>query len=254
MDSWDQISVCVITLNEEKNLDRCLASVAPCGEIIVVDSGSTDHTESVARRHGARWFVHPWSGFAAQRRFAAEQADRPFILFLDADEWLGPGLRGEISRLLEHPDAGRRALEFRRISTFLGRQIRHGDWSNDHVVRLAPRGKFSWEGLEPHPYLLPDACETLRCRQPLHHFPYAGLEIFRKKSESYARIWAEEARARGLRGTRAVGVLRAAWRFFRGYLLKAGFLDGKAGWEIALQNTRMVYQKYVFLSRKAPPA
>jgi glycosyltransferase involved in cell wall biosynthesis len=244
---WSQVSVCVVTLNEEENLERCLASVAPCGEVIVVDSGSTDGTRAVAERFGARWFERHWEGFGPQRTFAAGHATRPFVLFLDADEWLGSELREEIGVELARPEAASRLWVLKRQSEFLGRTIRHGDWSGDEVARLGPRGRLIWRGAEPHPRLEGAGLDSRRLRAPLRHRPYRDLETFRRKIESYARTWAGEARRNGQRGSRAVGTLRAAWRFARGFLLRGGFLDGRPGWVIAAQNARMVYLKHFFL-------
>jgi len=245
---WDRISVCVITLNEEENLARCLSSVVPCGEIVVVDSGSSDGTRGVADRFGAKWLSHPWAGFAAQRTHAAEAAQLPWVLFLDADEWLGPELRDEVGRAVASDDAS--ALwQFRRESRFLGRTIRHGDWSKDYVSRLAPRGRWVWRGTEPHPRLEAPGLPRRCFRHPLKHTPYRDLATFQKKIESYARTWADEASRSGAQGSPLVGRLRASWRFLRGYFLRGGFLDGRPGWVIAMQNARMVYLKHLFLSR-----
>lgn len=246
---WDRVSVCIVTLNEEENLARCLGSVAPCGEIVVVDSGSTDGTRAVAERFGARWLSRPWSGFAAQRTHAADEASLPFVLFLDADEWLGPELRGEVGLALQAPDAATSIWIFRRQSEFLGKVIRHGDWSGDYVARLAPRGRAVWRGAEPHPRLEAPDLMSRTFRNPLNHRPYRDISIFSRKIESYAQTWANEAARAGARGGRVEGTLRAGWRFFRGFLLRGGFLDGWPGLIIARQNARMVYLKHFFLSR-----
>jgi len=245
----DRLAVCVVTLNEEANLARCLGSVAPCGEIIVVDSGSTDGTRAVAERFGARWLTRAWDGFGPQRAHAADAATRPFVLFLDADEWFEPTLRDEVGAFLECPGAEKRVGVFRRESEFLGRVIRHGDWAGDFVARLAPRGVTHWAGAEPHPRLEAPGLRPHRFRQPLRHRPYRDLDNYTQKIEGYARTWATEAARARTRGRPWQGILRGAWRFFRGYVLRGGFLDGRAGWVIARQNARMVYLKHLFLSR-----
>lgn len=246
---WDRLAVCVVTLNEEENLARCLGSAVPCGEIVVVDSGSTDGTRAVAERFGARWLTRAWTGFGPQRAHAAAATGRPFVLFLDADEWLGAGLRAEIESVLGDPGAGKTLGVFRRESEFLGRVIRHGDWSGDYVARLAPRERARWIGAEPHPRLDAAGLVPRRFQNPLHHRPYRDLANFTQKIESYARTWAEEAARAGGRGRRWEGVLRAGWRFVRGFVLRSGFLDGGPGLIIARQNARMVYLKHLFLSR-----
>ncbi|MBX7158533.1 MAG: glycosyltransferase family 2 protein [Verrucomicrobiae bacterium] len=246
-DSWSQISLCVITLNEEKNLSDCLASVKGCGEMIVVDSGSTDGTQAIAESFGAKWTVKPWKGFAQQRREAELLASKPFVFFLDADERVSEALHGEISDLLQRPQAEQRLYHMQRQSEFLGRKIRHGDWKRDWVARLAPRGKTEWQGREPHPYLTGKGLKVYYCQNTLKHFPYPDVSVFFKKSDSYARTWAKEAYHSGKRGGQGMGWARAVWRWVRGYLLRGGFLDGRAGWVIAWHNARMVRLKYLFL-------
>ena len=236
--SWDQVSVCVITLNEEANLPRCLASVVPCGEIVVVDSGSTDRTREIAETYGAKWFVRNWAGFAKQRQFAEQQCTRDFVLFLDADEWLSDDLHREIGELLAANDAGTRMYALRRRSEFLGRQIRHGDWKNDWVTRLAPRGQTEWRGAEPHPYLASSSLTRRPCGSPLFHRPFRDLEQFRAKNEVYAALFAAP------RGNRMTAISHSIWRFVRGYIFRAGFLDGAPGFILAREYSRMVHLKY----------
>ena len=245
---WQQISVCVITLNEEKNLEKCLTSVQGCGEIIVVDSGSRDDTQKIAASFGAHWITKPWRGFAQQRREAEVQATKPFVLFLDADEQVSEALQQEISVLLQKPQAAQRLYFFLRKSEFLGKRIHHGDWKKDWVARLAPRGKTRWEGREPHPYLKSPELQNYYCQKLLFHRPYENVSIFVQKSELYAKIWAQEAYRAKLKGGKVTGLLRAIWRWVRGYLFRGGFLDGYPGWLIAKQNARMVWLKYLFLS------
>lgn len=247
--AWSQISVCVITLNEEKNLSDCLASVKGCGEIVIVDSGSTDGTRTIAESYGAKWTVRPWKGFAQQRQEAELLASKPFVFFLDADERVSDALHAEIADLLQQPEASQRLYRMRRQSEFLGRKIQYGDWKKDWVARLAPRGKTEWQGKEPHPYLTGKGLETYDCKNTLKHFPYPDVSVFFQKSESYAKTWAQEAYQSGKRGGRGIGFLRAIWRWVRGYLLRGGFLDGRAGWIIAWHNSRMVRLKYLYLSQ-----
>ena len=246
--NWQQISVCVITHNEEKNLESCLESVKGCGEIIIVDSGSVDGTQKIAEHYGARWMTKEWQGFAQQRRAAEQLATKPFVLFLDADEEVSKELYKEISILLQQSQAEHRVYLFLRKSEFLGRRICHGDWKKDWVARLAPRGKAQWEGREPHPYLKSKSLEVYRCQSPLFHRPYENLFVFTQKIESYAKIWAQEAYQTREKGGKVKGFFRAFWRWGRGYFFKGGFLDGYPGWLIAKQNARMVWLKYLFLS------
>ena len=247
-EAWDRVSVCIVTLNEESNLERCIESVSPCGELIVVDSGSTDQTREIAERFGVKWFVRDWDGFAKQREFAEQQATREFVLFLDADEWLSAELRTEIAELLALESSGRQIFALRRHSEFLDRPIRFGDWKNDWVTRLIPRNRARWSGVEPHPYLVSKELSLHRCRYPLYHRPYRDEATFRAKLDSYARTWAKDAFQNGMRGGTLTGLSRGTWRFIRSYILRGGFCDGHPGFLIARGNAAMVRRKYFYLS------
>lgn len=244
-----QLAVVVPTLDEERNLPACLGSVAPCGQIVVVDSGSTDGTRRVAEGFGAVWTEKKWEGFAAARDAGRKLCDKPFVLFLDADETLSPGLRQEIAAAIRGPSAGETLFGFRRVSEFLGKTIRHGDWKNDRVYRLCPAARASWVGDEPHPRLDGAGLRQVMLRGELGHRPYRDEAQFAKKIESYAAT-AAEAAAKGGAGAPwcGEGFFRAWWRWCRCYLLRGGFADGYAGRVIARENARMVRLKYQHLS------
>jgi glycosyltransferase involved in cell wall biosynthesis len=252
--AWERVSVIIPTLNEERNLPACLASVQPCGEVIVVDSGSNDGTRALVQQKGGVWLEKAWEGFAAARRAGEAVATREFVLFMDADERVSPELRREIAERIHSGEAAKEYLHIRRVSRFLGRKILRGDWSNDWVSRFAPRGCCTWEGLEPHPYLRVENLPRRRCAGVLEHEPYRDIDVFSKKIESYARTWAAESEGRGVRLSRwrllVAGAARAGWRFGRGLVLKRGLLDGRPGLVIAQQNARMVWLKYYFLAQR----
>lgn len=139
------ISAVVICGNEEAGIRECLASVAWCDEIVVVDSLSTDRTVEIARTFTPRVFERAWPGYVAQKNFAIEQATREWVFSLDADETCTPELRAAIERALENPGETV-AFRVRRLVHYLGRWIRHCGWYPDWKTRLVLRGKARWEG------------------------------------------------------------------------------------------------------------
>ena len=129
----------MITKNEEANIGPCLDGLAFCDERIVVDSGSTDRTIALAQQKGARVFTHDWQGFGKQKNVALSLASGDWVLSVDADERVSPALAREI----EHAVADGRAdgYEIPRLSSFVGREMRHSGWFPDYVLRLFRRGK-----------------------------------------------------------------------------------------------------------------
>jgi glycosyltransferase involved in cell wall biosynthesis len=244
-----KISACLITLNEERNLPRCLKSVAPLvDEIVIVDSGSTDGTLEIAREFGARVLHQPWLGYVAQKNLALDRATHPWVLSIDADEEISPELAAAIERIRSGPDPESNGFQFSRIVFYRGRWIRHGDWYPDRLVRLFCRDQARFTGGRVHEKLeIPGEHPLLPGH--LHHFTYAGPADRAARCARYAELWAQSAYEAGKRAYAWSGILHAKARFLKGYFLKLGFLDGGVGWEIALGNAREVWLKYRLLRK-----
>lgn len=250
-----RLSACIITFNEADRLADCLASVAFCDEVVVVDSGSTDATVAIARQAGARVFERPFEGFRSQKQFAIEQASHDWVLCLDADERVDDALRASI--LAEQALGFEHAAGYRfaRLSNYFGRFLRHGNAYPDRVLRLFDRRRGGWRGnREVHEAATVDGpVRTLA--GDLLHFPYRSLEQQLAKTQRYARMMAEHDFKRGRRASLTGLVLSPAWRFWRGYLLRAGFLDGWHGLVYAYVRANYVRQKTIMLwmlQRKQP--
>jgi glycosyltransferase involved in cell wall biosynthesis len=248
-----KISACLITLNEERNLPRCLKSVASLvDEIVVVDSGSTDRTLQLAADFGARIVQQPWLGYVGQKNFALDRATHDWVFSLDADEEISPELAAAIARIKADPAAEAPAAphgyRVSRIVFYRGRWIRHGDWYPDRLVRLFRRAEARFTGGRVHEKLeLPGTHPILPGH--LHHFTYENPADRAARSAHYATLWAESAREQGRRASAWSGPAHALGRFARGYFLKRGFLDGAAGWDVALGNAREVRLKYALLRK-----
>jgi len=250
-----KISACVITFNEERNLERCLKSVAPLAdEILVVDSGSTDATLDIAAKYGARVVLQDWLGYVGQKNFALAQALHSWVLSIDADEEISPELAASIARLkgtavrstaADAPGAPN-GYEVSRIVFYRGQWIRHGDWYPDRLVRLFRRTEARFSGGRVHEKLeLPGEHPILPGH--LHHFTYEDASDRNDRCARYAALWAQSAREQHRCAHLWSGPVHALARFGKGFLLKGGFLDGAIGWDIAVGNAREAWLKYHLL-------
>jgi glycosyltransferase involved in cell wall biosynthesis len=248
-----KITACLITLNEERDLPRCLKSIgALADEIVVVDSGSSDRTAEVAQKFGARVIAQDWLGYVSQKNFALTQALHPWVLSLDADEEISGELAEAIAQVKADPAADAPGAPngylFSRMVFYRGRWIRHGDWYPDRLVRLFRRAEARFAGGRVHEKLeLPGRHPILPGH--LHHFTYDHDMDRAERCGRYAALWAQSAHEQGRKAHAWSGPLHAAVRFARGYVLKGGFLDGPVGWDIAAGNAREVRMKYDLLRK-----
>lgn len=241
------LSVALIAKNEESNLPRTLASVGWANEIVLVDSGSTDRTEHIAREYGARFFIETWKGFGAQKNSAIAKCTSDWVLSLDADEEVSPQLAEEIRRLLESPPPYDTWLLPRR-NYFLGRWIRHGGYYPDRKLRLFRRGAAQFEERSVHETIRRSR-RSGRLRGALIHHAYPTLEAYIEHMNRYSTLGAEQAAARG-RTSRSM--LSFWWKvcvnpvatFQYNYFLRGGFLDGREGLLLHLYHSVYVSWKY----------
>lgn len=241
------ISVVMITHNEEKRLEAALRSVREIAdEIVVVDSESTDITVRIAERHGARIFLRKWTNYADQKNFGNEQAAGPWILSLDADERVSPELRRELLALKTAPEAGYAAFSMPRQVYYLGRWIRHSGWYPDRRPRLFLRGRARWEGDFVHEALVIDG-PAGRLDGPLHHFTYASIADHAARINRFSGLGAQKLYARGTKGRLIHLALLPPARFLKSYVLRLGFMDGYPGLVIAALNGYAIFLRYAKL-------
>jgi glycosyltransferase involved in cell wall biosynthesis len=228
------LSVAVVTLNEAANLRRCLGSVGELAEeIVVVDSGSDDGTQDVAREFGARVFQQVWLGFRDQKNVALSHCTRPWVLNLDADEELSPELRASIRRFFEGDHERSAGAIFSRKVLFMERWITHGDWYPDRKLRLFRRDRARWAGTAGHDRVEVDGPATV-LDGDLLHYSYPDIRSYISKINSFSDSHLDEAVAAGRRWSLAENLARPIWRFFRAYGMRRGFLDGFPGLWIAV--------------------
>jgi glycosyltransferase involved in cell wall biosynthesis len=240
------LSVVVITKNEEAVIRRCLQSVAWADQIVVVDSGSSDRTLDICRELGAKVYATAdWPGPGPQRNRAIDRSNGEWVLALDADEWVSDELRREIEDVMRAPGVSV-AFRIPRRSSYCGRYMRHSGWWPDYVSRLFKRGGARFGGGIVHDHLVVDgSLGTLQ--HNLMHEAFVDLEEVLDKVNSYSTWGARALAEKGKRSGIASAIGHGLWTFFRTYLLKAGFLDGRLGFVLAVSNAEGAYYKYLKL-------
>ncbi len=240
------LSVVIITRNEQAAIRRCLESAACAGEIVVLDAGSTDETARIARECGAQVHVSSdWQGFGPQKNRALDLVTGDWVLSLDADEWISPELRTEIERVLAAP-GGHAAFRMPRLSSYCGRFMRHSGWWPDHVTRLFRRGQARFSDDMVHERLIVNGTVgTLH--EPLLHEAIRDLGDALVKMNAYSTAGAMMQLERGKTASLPGAVWHGAWTFFRTYVLRAGFLDGREGFMLAVSNAEGAYYRYLKL-------
>ena len=239
------ISVVLITKNEEASLRRCLDSVKWADEIVVLDSGSTDATVQICREYTQRVYETDWPGFGPQKNRALARAGGEWVLSLDADECVSPELREEIMAIVS--GSGKfDAYAIPRLSSYCGRFMRHGGWWPDYVTRLFRRGKGHFSDDLVHEKLMVDGT-TGRMKNHLDHHAFDDFEEVLRKINEYSSASACMLRERGRSGSLSQALAHGFWAFFRTYVLRAGFLDGRHGFMLAVSNAEGTYYRYLKL-------
>lgn len=241
------LSACLITLNEADRIGDCLDSLAFCDEIVVVDSGSSDGTREIATARGARVIERAFDGYRAQKDFAVSQARHDWVLCLDADECVTPALRASIQAVRDAGFADAAGYRFARATEYFGVFLRHGNAYPDRVLRLFDRRRGGWRGTrEIHEHATVDgAVHTLAGE--LEHRAYRCLDDQLARLRRYAGMMAQHMHESGRRARWYNLFLNPGWRFFRGYLLRAGFLDGWRGLLYACVEADYVREKFARL-------
>jgi len=244
--SGTRISVVLITLNEAQNIRACLASVRWAEEIVVLDSGSSDETLAICREFTDKIHVdRDWCGFGIQKNRALAHATGDWVLSVDADERVSESLRDEILATVRAP-GDHHAFAIPRRSSYCGRFMRHGGWWPDYVARLFRREtcRFS-DDLVHERVMHPGAAGRLHA--PLEHITYRNLEQMLGKLNHYSSAGAENLAAKGRRGGLGRAITHGLWMFLRTYILRAGFLDGREGFMLAVSNAETTYYRYLKL-------
>ena len=237
------LSVIIITKNEESMIRECLQSVSWADEIIVVDSGSTDNTVAICTELGAKVHVRDWPGYGPQKNRALNLATGDWVLSLDADERISPELRNEIRAALADPRE-HHAFRIPRSSSYCGRIIRHSGWWPDYVTRLFKRGHARFSDDRVHEHLIVEG-KTATLKQPLRHEAFRSLEQVLQKLNDYSTAGAIMLRQQQRTASLGIAIFHGLWTFIRTYFLRAGFLDGREGFMLAVSNAEGTYYRYL---------
>ncbi len=224
------VSLVIITLNEEKNIERCINSAVWCDDVVVVDSYSTDSTVAVSKNLGARTFVEKWKGYGQQKDFAVKQAKHDWVLSLDADEALSPQLSEELHRLVKN-GLNHDAYEMPRLSNYMNRWIYHGGWYPDYQTRFFNRTQAHWIPSAVHERV--EAKSKGRLRSPLFHWPFKSLEHQVDKNNKYSSLGVVELKKNGQRFSPFRLIFKPIGKFIETYFFKLGILDGWPGLIVA---------------------
>ena|SRR5215467_5634010 len=238
----NRISFCMITRNEEKNLARALESITGVAdEVVVVDCGSADRTQEIARAGGAKVFYRSWSNFGDQRNYAAAQAKNDWVFALDADEALGDKLRHTLLDWKQQvPQFS--VYEVPRLAQYLGGWIRHSGWYPNHQSRLYQKSAAHYEGIVHEALVFGE--KRGRLKGHLLHYTIGTFPEHEQKVEEYSTLAARKMFEQGRRSWRAALWLATPWAFFQSFVLRAGFLDGHRGALIAQMAARSARLKF----------
>ncbi len=233
----------VLTFNGEKHLAECLASLEFCDEILVVDSNSTDRTRDIAAAAGVRLLTRSWEGPGPQFIYAFQQIQTPWIFSLDQDEIASKELINSVRNALM---AGQDLAGYYcpRRSFYFDRFLKHSGWYPDRLLRLFRNGRMKVKVSGPH-YSFHPTGPTGKIAGDIIHYPYADMGEHLHKINYYTALSAKELHEKGYKGGLGTAIGHGLARFVKIYILRRGFLDGKAGLILALHGFYYAFLKYI---------
>lgn len=244
-----QISVVIITLNEERNIKRCLDSIVDVAdEIIVIDSFSTDSTKEICNKYPVNFIESEWKGYSASKNFGIEQSSHSYILSIDADEEISKYLKESI--LKEKLKGLTGAYSFNRLSNYCGKWIRHGDWYPDRKMRIWNKADGIWVGDIHEKTQLKKDVKVKHLKGDLNHYSYYNISEHIRQIDKYSSLSAKELFEKNKKAGFIKLRISPFIQFIRSYFLKLGFLDGFSGLAIAVITAFGTFLKYAKLKEK----
>ncbi len=239
-----ELSVIIITKNEAQNIRRCLESIKWANEIIIVDSGSDDDTIAICREYTNNIIETDWVGYGKQKNRALSFATKDWVLSLDADEQVSAALKVSIEAILVSPEKFV-AYTIKRPIVFLGKIIKYACGA-DHTVRLFKRGQARFTDDIVHETIKVDG-KIGKLNSPIFHYSFADVATVIEKMNKYTSLVATQRAAAGKKSSIFKAITHAIWMFIKVYLLKAGFLDGRAGFILSVTFAEGAYYRYIKL-------
>lgn len=244
-----QLSVAIITFNEEKNIARCIDSVKPVAdEIVVVDSFSTDKTKAICIEKKVRFIEHKFDGHIEQKNWALTQVEHQYVLSLDADEALTPELQAEILKIKNNCEHD--GYSFNRLTNFCGTWIKYCGWYPDKKLRLWDITKGQWGGMNPHDKVIMHKGSSVKhINKDILHYSFYTVEQHLKQIEYFTDISSKAAFEKGKTSNNFIIFYKSTFKFFRDYILKLGFLDGYYGFVVCKNSAYAKKLKYSKLKK-----
>ncbi|MBK7173281.1 MAG: glycosyltransferase family 2 protein [Bacteroidales bacterium] len=243
-----ELSVVIITLNEEKQIAHCIDSVqGVADEILVLDSFSTDRTEAICREKGVNFVQHAFDGYIEQKNRALSLARFDFVLSLDADEALSDELRISIAEVKKQPLV--KGYSMNRLNNYCGKWIRHCGWYPDKKLRLVDRNHARWEGTNPHDELKLQSGQIIHLKGDLLHYSYHSIKGHVAQANHFTDISAQAMFEKGLKAPIWRLLVNPTLMFLKSYVLKQGYLDGFYGFTISLISAHATFLKYAKLKQ-----
>lgn len=241
------LSVVIITFNEEKNINRCIDSVKEVAdEIVIVDSFSSDRTKEICLEKGVSFFEQKFLGHIEQKNFAITKCTNNIVLSLDADEALDKDAILEISKIKENWDADGYLLN--RLTSYCGKWIKHCGWYPDKKLRIWDTTKGSWGGVNPHDrYILQEGSSTKSLNGKILHYSFHSISQHLQQINFFTDISSQAAYEKGQRASYFDLLIKPVVKFYRDYLLHLGFLDGYYGFVICVNSAHAKFLKYTKL-------
>jgi len=242
-----RISAVILTLNEERNIGRCLRSLeGVVEEVIVIDAFSKDKTEEICATHNVRFIQREWAGYSAARNFGIQQANYSYIFFVDADEALSEELRLHLLSIKGQLEGG---YAVNRLTNYCGQWIRYGGWYPDRKLRLVPKGKANWdENVHVHePLVLEKGTPMKVLKGDLLHYTCYTVSEHIERVHCYSSLGAKQWFEKGKKAYGYKLLFSPMMKFLKMYVLKRGFLDGYYGYIIARISAQAVFFRYAKL-------
>lgn len=245
----EKISAVIITLNEEKNIARCLQSLEGIAdEIVVVDSGSTDKTEEICKNFGVNFVKQKWLGYSEQKNFANSLSKFDYILSIDADEVISETLKKSICFEKNNFFSG--VYCFNRLTNYCGKKwIRHCGWYPDKKIRIFNRNNAKWIGNIHETLSFSSNVVVIPLKGDLYHYSFHSIEEHIKQADKFTTLTAMEAFKNKEKITNFSLLIKPCWKFFRDYFFKGGFLDGYYGYIVCKISSFATFLKYTKLKQ-----
>ncbi len=239
-----KVSAVIITYNEARNIEACLASLTPVAdEIVVVDSYSTDATPEICKKLNVKFIEQAFLGYVEQKNFAMQQAKYDYVVSLDGDESLSKQLQESI--LAVKNNWQKDGYYCNRFNNFCGQWIKHSDWYPNKKLRVFDRRKATWAGINPHDHIeLKRGAKAGNLKGDILHYTYQSYSEFNQKIDYFSSIAAKAYYKLGKKSPWHKSVINPSWAFFKAYFLRLGFLDGYNGFVICVQTANITFLKY----------